>query len=175
MPIGITDRNGVLSIQAAFLHILYFGGTNLHRLSDGGLPKHLVDLMGDSMGYLNAMTDRILSVYKLSIMPYPPKKPPTAQAAQIYTRVVYQLMSDISRMDGAEASGFEYFRNLLFSFDVPFIKYKGSFAASEPTTTRSKSPEEILAAPAEVVINLQKVGKDVSETPWPMHYAAEKV
>ncbi|OBT53989.1 hypothetical protein VE04_05961 [Pseudogymnoascus sp. 24MN13] len=145
----IAYRNCDLEIQAAFLRIPYLGlrGTNLHRLSDGGLPKHLVDLMGDSMGYLNAMTDRILSVYKLSIMRNPPETPPTA-----------------GRRSG-----------LLYSFDVPFIKFKGSFASWEPTATRSKTPKEILTGPREVVTkDQQTVNKVVSETPWPMHYASEK-
>ncbi|OBT87261.1 hypothetical protein VE02_02946 [Pseudogymnoascus sp. 03VT05] len=170
----IADRNGDLAIQAAFLRIPYLGlrGTNLNRLSDGGLPKHLIDLMGDSMGYLNSMIDRILSVYRLSIMRKPPKTPPTAQLARVHTGTVYKFMND---SDGAEASSFEYFRNLLSSFDVPFIKFKGSFAATEPTASRSKTLEEILAAPPEVVSKNQlTVDKDASETPWPLHYATEK-
>ncbi|OBT91860.1 hypothetical protein VE01_10164 [Pseudogymnoascus verrucosus] len=170
----IADRNGDLAIQAAFLRIPYLGlrGTNLNRLSDGGLPKHLIDLMGDSMGYLNSMTDRILSVYRLSIMRNPPKTPPTAQLARVHTGTVYKFMND---SDGTEASSFEYFRNLLSSFDVPFIKFKGSFAVTEPTASRLKTPEEILAEPPEVVTKNQlTVDKDASETPWPMHYATEK-
>jgi hypothetical protein len=170
----ISDRNGDLAIQAAFLRIPYVGlrGTNLHQLSDGGLPKHLVDLMGDSMSYLNSVTDRILSVYKLSIMRNTPKTPPTARSARGHTEIVYKVMND---RNGAEASSFEYFRKLLSSFDVPFIKFKGSFAATEPTAGRSKIPEEILAAPSEVVTtNQQTADKNVSETPWPIHYAVEK-
>lgn len=170
----IADRNDDLAIQAAFLRIPYLGlrGTNLNRLTDVGLPKHLIDLMGDSMGYLNSMTDRILSVYRLSIMRNPPKTPPTAQLARVHTGTVYKFMND---SDGAEASSFEYFRNLLSSFDVPFIKFNGSFAVTEPTASRLKTPEEILAEPPEVVTKNQlTVDKDASETPWPMHYATEK-
>ncbi|KFZ01174.1 hypothetical protein V501_10170 [Pseudogymnoascus sp. VKM F-4519 (FW-2642)] len=173
----IAYRNCDLEIQAAFLRIPYLGlrGTNLHRLSDGGLPKHLVELMGDSMGYFNAMTDRILSVHKLSIMRNPPETPPTTRLAQVDTGIVYEFMNDRARRDGEEASGFKYFRGLLYSFDVPFIKFKGSFASWEPTATPSKTPKEILTEPREVVTkDQQTVNKVVSETPWPMHYTSEK-
>ncbi|KFY29186.1 hypothetical protein V491_00146, partial [Pseudogymnoascus sp. VKM F-3775] len=167
----IAERNGDLAIQAAFLYTRYLGPREVyfHSNPTDGLPKHFLQLMGDRMGFLNAMADRALSFYKLSTMPYPSWQSARTQLAMENLTKIHEFITS------SDESDFKNFRDLLSVFGVPFVRFKGSFAsATGLMTTIESKPLKILAAPPEVVKNLQAVDNDLSKTPWPMHYAADK-
>ena len=155
------SKNDDLVIQADYLHIPHSGirGIQLDRLSDGGLPQVLLDSMGDLVGYINAMTDRILSVSKLAAMPnLPPLGPRQRTISKLYSRIIYDFMSKITKDSSIAASGIKKFEESLYSCDVPFVRFKGSFARLQVDGTGAAKDE------------LLKVKDDV---PRALHWMAE--